>query len=41
MGDETAIESLTIEDIDTYSKISRRIRREDVFTIVDSCFMPY
>ncbi len=40
-GDEAAIESLTIEDLDTYTKISRRIRTEDVFTIVDSSFMPY
>ena len=41
MGDEAAIESLTIEDLDTYTKISRRIHKEDVFSIVDSSFMPY
>ena len=36
------MESLTMEDIDTYSSISKRIRRkEDVFSIVDSYFMPY
>ncbi len=40
-GDEAAIESLTIEDLDTYTQISRRIRKEDVFSIVDSSFMPY
>ncbi len=40
-GDEEAIESLTLDDIDTYSVISRRIRNEDVFTLVDSYFMPY
>ena len=40
-GDEAAIESLTMEDMDTYTMISRRIQREDVFTIVDSYFMPY
>lgn len=39
-GDEEAIESLTINDIDTYNKISHRILFEDVFTIVDSTFMP-
>jgi len=39
-GDEEAIESLTISDIDTYNKISHRILFEDVFTIVDSTFMP-
>lgn len=40
-GDESAIENLTIEDLDLYSQISRRIRKEDVFTIVDNTFMPY
>lgn len=41
-GDEEAMESLTMEDIDIYSSISKRIRRkEDVFSIVDSYFMPY
>ncbi|WP_047834895.1 DUF3881 family protein, partial [Robinsoniella sp. RHS] len=40
-GDEDAIESLTLEDIDTYTMISRRIMQEDVFTIVDTFFMPY
>lgn len=39
-GDEEAIESLTIEDLDTYTKLSKRIIYEDVFTIVDSSFMP-
>ena len=40
-GDEAAMESLTIEDLDMYSKLSKRIRKEDVFSIVDSSFMPY
>lgn len=40
-GDEDAIESLTLEDIDTYSMISRRIANEDILSIVDSYFMPY
>lgn len=40
-GDEAAMENLTMDDIDTYSMISRRIVKEDVFTIVDSYFMPY
>lgn len=40
-GDEEAIESLTIEDMDTYSMISKRILNEDIYTIVESCFMPY
>ena len=33
--------ALTLEDIDTYSMISRRIVHEDLFTIVDTYFMPY
>ena len=40
-GDEEAMENLTMEDMDTYSMISQRIAREDIFTIVDSYFMPY
>jgi hypothetical protein len=39
-GDEQAMESLTLEDIDTYTEISHRIIHEDVFSIVDSTFMP-
>ena len=40
-GDEEAIEQLTLEDIDTYSAISKRILKDDIFTLVDSYFMPY
>ena len=40
-GDEDAMESLTMEDMDTYSMISERIGKEDVLSIVDSYFMPY
>ena len=40
-GDEEAMESLTMEDMDTYSMITKRIMTEDVFTIVDSYFMPH
>lgn len=40
-GDAAAIESLTLDDIDTYSKVSKRLIKEDIFSIVDSYFMPY
>ena len=40
-GDESAMEALTFEDMDTYAKISKRIVNEDIFTIVESSFMPY
>lgn len=40
-GDEDAIETLTLEDMDMYTSISRRIQKEDVFSLVDTYFMPY
>ena len=40
-GDPQAIESLTLDDMDTYSKVSKRLISEDVFTIVDTYIMPY
>ena len=40
-GNEEAIEHLSIEDLDTYSQISKRIKKEDVFSIVTTSFMPY
>ena len=40
-GDEDAIETLTLEDMDMYTAISRRIQNEDVFSLVDTYFMPY
>ena len=39
-GDESAIESLTMQEMDTYSMISRRIETEDVLSIVSTYFMP-
>lgn len=39
-GDEDAMETLTVEDIDMYSQISKRAMKEDIYSIVDSSFMP-
>ena len=39
-GDENAIESLTMQEMDTYSMISKRIENEDVLSIVSTYFMP-
>lgn len=39
-GDPDAIESLTLEDMDTYNTIGRRTHKEDVLSIVKSSFMP-
>ena len=40
-GDQSAIETLTLDDIDIYSQVSQRLENEDVFSIVDTYFMPY
>lgn len=40
-GDEDAIENLTVEDMDIYSMLSRRVTTEDLLTIVESSIMPY
>lgn len=40
-GDESAIESLTLEDMDMYTSISKKIQQNDIYTIVDTYFMPY
>ena len=39
-GDEEAIDALTIRELTLNSQISRRIDTEDIYTIVDSCFIP-
>ena len=40
-GDEEAMESLTLEDMDTYTSISRKIQKADIFSLVYTYFMPY
>jgi hypothetical protein len=40
-GDESAIQLLTLQDMDLYSMLQRRIGTEDVFSIVESRFLPY
>ena len=40
-GDADAIELLTMEDMDTFSNVSKKIRKQDLFTLVDTCLMPY
>ena len=40
-GDQEAIERLTLDDMDTYNMVTNRSRKEDIFTIVTSYFMPY
>lgn len=40
-GDMQAIEILTIDDMDAYNIVSKRVKSEDVFTIVDSYCIPH
>jgi len=40
-GNQEAIDSLTIDDIDMYAMISRRAKVEDIYSIVESSFTPY
>lgn len=40
-GNEDAIENLTLEDMDMYSILSRRVMQEDILSIVATYFMPY
>ncbi|MDO5411527.1 MAG: DUF3881 family protein [Lachnospiraceae bacterium] len=39
-GDESAIESLAMYDIDQYNQAAIRIQKEDLYSIIDTCFMP-
>ena len=40
-GNEEAIENLTIEDMDIYTAISKRIGKDDILSLVDTYFMPW
>jgi hypothetical protein len=40
-GDEEAIEELTMKDMDLFSEVSRRIAKEDLYSIVSTSLMPY
>ena len=39
-GNQQAIESLTLDNIDIYSKVSQRLITEDIFSVVDTYIMP-
>ena len=40
-GNEEAIETLTLEDMDIYNAVCKKIRNEDVLSLVDTYFMPF
>ena len=39
-GDEKAMETLAMEDMNLVQEISGRVAHEDLYSIVDTCFMP-
>ena len=39
-GDTDAIETLTVEDMNLYSMVTRRIIKEDMYSIIETSFMP-
>ena len=40
-GSKEAIEELALEEIDAYSNINNRARNEDLFSIVETSFIPF
>lgn len=40
-GNQQAMEHLTLQDMDAYSSIARRIAKEDILSIVETSFMPF
>lgn len=39
-GDQETVESLTMEDIDLYAKLTKRIRKEDLYSVIHTSFIP-
>lgn len=40
-GNQEAMQNLTFDDIDQYAVVSRRIRKEDIYSIVETSFIPF
>lgn len=40
-GNQEAMDTLAIDEIDLYAMVSRRIRKEDIYSIIESTFIPY
>lgn len=40
-GDQDAIDSLTVDEIDLSSQVNRRIKQEDLYSLVETSFIPY
>ena len=40
-GNQEAMESLTMEEFDLYTMVAERVKKEDIYSIVDTTFIPY
>ncbi len=40
-GNQEAMENLTMEEFDLYAMVAERVKKEDVYSIVDTTFIPY
>ena len=40
-GDADAMEALALKDMDIYTNISKKMLKEDIYSLVDTFFMPY
>lgn len=40
-GDQDAMDSLTVDEIDLSTRIARRIKKEDLYSLVETSFVPY
>ena len=40
-GDTEAMEALALKDMDIYTNVSRKMLKEDIYSLVDTFFMPY
>jgi len=40
-GDEKAIQLVTLQDMDLYTMVSRRLQEEDLFSIIETYMIPY
>ena len=39
-GDTSAMESLTVKDMNTYTQVTRHLKHQDLYSIVETSFMP-
>lgn len=40
-GNQDAMESLAFDEMEMYTRINKRIENENLYSVIDTCFMPY